>query len=74
MKEVLKQKDVQELLTLMESLGREIGYISDVYHKINGDYSDMEEDFDFIEVQKNIQSAIKQVGYILGNKIADAFF
>lgn len=62
------------LVSIMETLSECNHNVSVVFHKINGDSADMEDDFDFIEAQRAIHSAIKQIGQILGNKIAESFY
>lgn len=62
------------LVSIMEALSECNRNVAVVYHQINGDYLDMEDDFDFMEAQRAIQSAIRQIGQILGNKIAETFF
>lgn len=70
----LLDDNAKRLVSIMSALSESNRNIAIVYHQIHGDDLDMEDDFDFIEAQRTVQSAIKQIGQILGDKIAETFF
>lgn len=62
------------LVAIMEELATANRHIALVYSEINGEDAEMEDDFDYMEAQRSIQAAIRQIGQILGNNLAEKFF
>lgn len=62
------------LVTIMKELQNVNKQIAIIYYEINGDTKEIEDDFDYMEAQRSINAAIRQVGQILGNVIAEKFF
>lgn len=73
-KQRLIDNGTKELVAIMRDLSQVNRRIAIVYNEIYGEEKEIEDDFDYIEAQRSIQAAIRQIGQILGNNLAEKFF
>lgn len=74
MNDYLNDKQTKGLISIMENLQNVNRQIAVVYSENHNEDNEIEDDSDYMAAQLHIQEAIRQIGQILGNSIAEKFF
>lgn len=73
-KEELFDNGTTQLCNIMSDLQGINRKLAENFYGFYGETKEIEDDFDYMEVQRSIHAAITQVGQILGTKVAEKFF
>lgn len=73
-KEQLIDSNAEGLIAVMTTLSETNRQIAVIHNKLFGDEREVDDDEEYVEAQRYIQAAIRQIGYILGNNIAEKFY